>query len=80
MVSHRGETSQESEDGGIYIGDTRYETLSSAGKAVTGSQSEAGWWFWLVDPGSDRSMSDIRQSYLEALNAGDAFEEDQQET
>ena len=77
MTFHRGETCQVSEDGGIYIGDTRYEPLSSVGKAITGSQSEAGWWFWLVDPDSDRSMSDIRQSYLEALNAGVAFEEDE---
>ena len=79
VASQQGKTCQVSEDGGIYIGDTRHETLSGAAKAVTGSQSEAGWWFWLVDPASDRSMSDIRQSYLEALNAGDASEEDQQE-
>jgi hypothetical protein len=25
--------------------------------------------FWLVDQSTDRSMSDVRQSYLEALNA-----------
>jgi hypothetical protein len=69
VAAHVGETCEISEDGSIYIGEQRYDTLSAAAKAITGSQSGAGWWFWLVDQASDRSMSDVRQSYLEALNA-----------
>jgi hypothetical protein len=69
VAAHVGETCQVSEDGSIYIGEQRFDTLSAAAKAITGAQSEAGWWFWLVDQASDRSMSDVRQSYLEALNA-----------
>ncbi len=32
-----------------------------------GSQSEAGWWFWLVGPGGDRSLVDVRREYLEGF-------------
>lgn len=76
VAAHAGRTCEISEDGGIYIGDQRYETLSAAAKAITGSQSEAGWWFWLIDQASDRSMSDARQNYLEALQADAPAEEE----
>jgi hypothetical protein len=75
VAAHRGKTCQVSEDGGIYVGDTRYETLSAAARAVTGSQSEPGWWFWLIDPDLDRSMSDERQAYLESLDADASSDE-----
>jgi hypothetical protein len=79
VIAKRGETCQISEDGGIYLGEERFETLSAAAKALMGSQSEPGWWFWLVDMASDRCMSDVRQDYLEALNADTASDEQLQE-
>lgn len=72
---HRGRTCQVSEDGSLYVGETRYESLSAAAKGITGSQSEAGWWFWIVDMESERSVSDLRQEYLEALDEEDAVSE-----
>jgi hypothetical protein len=68
VQAHRGRQCQVSEDGSLYVEDKRYETLSAAAKGITGSQSEAGWWFWLTDVESEQSLSDIRQEYLEALD------------
>jgi hypothetical protein len=70
VQAHRGKTCEISEDGSLFIGTTRCETLSAAARTITGAQSEAGWWFWLVDFADERSMSDVRQEYLEALAAG----------
>ncbi len=70
VQAHRGKPCQVSEDGSLFVGDRRYDTLSAAAKAITGSQSEAGWWFWLVDVEGDRSMSDLRQEFVESLAMG----------
>jgi hypothetical protein len=66
-AAHAGKTCSISEDGRLFLGDVPYLTLSAAAKAVTGSQSEAGWWFWLLEPGGDRSMVDVRREYLEGF-------------
>ena len=79
VQAHLGRTCEISEDGRLFIGDSRYETLSAAAKAITGAQSEPGWWFWLVDRISDQSMSDVRQSYLEALHENPVVDEDLEE-
>ena len=68
VQAHRGRQCQMSEDGSLFVGEKRYETLSSAARGVTGSQSEAGWWFWLIDIETEQAMSDLRQEYLEALD------------
>jgi hypothetical protein len=60
---HLGAQATVSEDGGIYVEDKRFDTPSAAAKAVTKSQSEAGWWFWLVDLDSGESLSDVRDVY-----------------
>jgi hypothetical protein len=70
VQAHRGKPCQVSEDGSLYVGDRRYDTLSAAARAITGAQSEAGWWFWLVDVEGDRSMSDVRQEFVESLAIG----------
>lgn len=67
VASHYGREAQVSEDGGIFVDGKRYETLSAAAKAVTGSKAEPGWWFWLVDPEGDRSFIDLRQTYFDSL-------------
>lgn len=70
VQAHRGKLCQVSEDGSLYVGDRRYDTLSAAAKAITGAQSEAGWWFWLIDAEGDKSMSDLRQEFVESLAVG----------
>lgn len=70
VSAHYGHEAQVSEDGGIYVDGKRYETLSAAAKAVTGSASEPGWWFWLVDPEGDRSFVELRQEYFDSLDLG----------
>lgn len=67
VTAHYGHEAQVSEDGGIFVDGTRYETLSAAARAVTGSVSEPGWWFWLVDPEGDRSFVELRQEYFDSL-------------
>jgi len=71
----RGRTATVGADGLIYVEGTAYGTLSAAAKAVTGSQSEAGWWFWLVDAEGTRSMMDLRAEHANRLD--DPDEEDE---
>jgi hypothetical protein len=66
-AAHVGKTCSISEDGRLFVQDVPYLTLSAAAKAITGSQSEAGWWFWLLAPGGDRSMVEVRREYLEGF-------------
>lgn len=80
VQAHLGRTCEISEDGSLFIGDSRYETLSAAAKAITGNQSEPGWSFWLVDITSDQCMSDLRQSYLESLHENPIVDEDLEES
>lgn len=70
VAAHYGHEAQVSEDGGIFVDGNRYETLSAAAKAVTGSASEPGWWFWLVGPEGDRSFVELRQEYFDSLDLG----------
>lgn len=75
VMTHYGREAAVSEDGGIYLDGQRFETLSAAAKAVTGSTAEAGWWFWLVDTEGDRSFSDVRQVYFDSLQADAELDE-----
>ena len=75
--AHLGAQAIVSEDGGIFIEDRRFETPSAAAKAVTKTQSEAGWWFWLVDLDSGESLSDVRDAYKSQLDDfGDVADDD----
>lgn len=60
-----------SEDGQLWVDGRAFATPSAAAKSVTGSQSEAGWWFWLVDPREKRSLDTLRSEYLEATDGED---------
>ena len=51
-----GRTAEVGEDGQIWVDGVVFATPSAAAKAVTGAQSEAGWWFWLVDPSAKSSL------------------------
>ena len=77
--AHLGRTCEISKDGSLFIGDSRYETPSAAAKAITGTQSEAGWSFWLLDMISDQSISDVRRSYLEVFHEGPVVDDDLQD-
>jgi hypothetical protein len=76
IQSHFGAQATVSEDGGIYVDDKRYDTPSAAARAVTKSQKEPGWWFWLVDLESGESLSDIRDTYRSALEEDSDPDED----
>jgi hypothetical protein len=75
--AHLGAQATISEDGGIYVEDKRYDTPSAAAKAVTKTQSEAGWWFWLVDMDSGESLSDVRDAYRSAFEEDNDLEEEE---
>jgi hypothetical protein len=75
--AHLGAQATISEDGGIYVEDKRYDTPSAAAKAVTKTQSEAGWWFWLVDMDSRESLSDVRDAYRSAFEEDNDLEEEE---
>ncbi len=75
--AHLGAQATISEDGGIYVEDKRYDTPSAAAKAVSKTQSEAGWWFWLVDMDSGESLSDVRDAYRSAFEEDNDLEEEE---
>jgi hypothetical protein len=51
-------------DGALDVDGIRYSTPSGASRAVSGT-NENGWWFWLVDPKSKRSLTDIWRQYID---------------
>jgi hypothetical protein len=51
-------------DGALDVDGVRYATPSGAARAVSGT-SENGWWFWLVEPKSGRSLNDLWRDYIE---------------
>ena len=77
IQSHYGAQATVSEDGGIYVEDKRYDTPSAAAKAVTKSQSEPGWWFWLVDLDSGECLSDVRDVYRASIEDQDDPEDEE---
>ncbi len=70
VAGHRGKTCEIAPDGRLYIDDKAYTSLSGAAKAITKTQSEAGWWFWLVNEDTQLSMSDLRRDYLDLQGLG----------
>ena len=51
-------------DGALDVDGIRYSSPSGASRAVSGT-SENGWRFWLVDPRSKRSLSDLWREYVD---------------
>jgi hypothetical protein len=51
-------------DGALDVDGICYSTPSGASRAVSGT-SENGWRFWLVDPKSKRSLSDLWREYVD---------------
>jgi hypothetical protein len=55
-------------DGRIDVDGTAYQTPSGAGKAIT-KQATNGWWFFLVDASSRRSLRDVYHEYVDSTAA-----------
>src|SRR5262249_50312512 len=53
-------------DGRLDVGGIVYSAPSEAAKAITG-KSTNGWWFFLVDQQSRRSLRQVRREYLESF-------------
>ena len=71
--SHRGRACEVTLDGRLHINGDFFSTPSGAAKAITKSQSEAGWWFWLLDPDQDLCLSDLRRDYLDLQGLDEAL-------
>ena len=63
-------------DGRLDVRGTVYSNPSEAAKAIAG-KTESGWWFFLVDQQSRRSLKDVRIEYLDSIAA--EVEEDDSE-
>ena len=64
-------------DGRIDLDGEIYETPSGAARGATGN-SQNGWWFWLLDVGSKRSLSNLFDEYIDQTSA-DVEDEDSDE-
>jgi len=62
-------------DGRVEVDGVAYGSPSDAARSIRGGVAN-GWWFFLVDPATKRSLMDVRSEYLEALDAGDVDDAD----
>jgi hypothetical protein len=62
-------------DGRIDVDGAVHGSPSEAAKSITGKPTN-GWWFFLVDKPSRRSLRDVRRDYLESF-AEDMDEDDE---
>jgi hypothetical protein len=51
-------------DGSIDVNGTSWGTPTGAARAITG-KSRNGWWFWLIDPKTKVSLSDLWRQYID---------------
>jgi hypothetical protein len=65
-------------DGRLDLKGTIYASPSEAARAITGG-TISGWWFFLVDQQSRRSLKDVRLDYLESIAADDDDDDDDDE-
>jgi hypothetical protein len=63
-------------DGRIDVAGSVYATPSTAASAMVGKH-ENGWWFFLVDPASKRSLTDLRRDYRRSLQDDSDGEDDE---
>jgi hypothetical protein len=59
-----GRTATVLSDGALDVDGIRYSSPSGASRAVSGTSGN-GWWFWLVDPISKRSLTDLWREYVD---------------
>jgi hypothetical protein len=67
-------------DGQIDVDGKTYDTPSGAARAVVGKAIN-GWWFFLLEPGSRRSLTDLFQEYVDQTSADveDVADEDDED-
>lgn len=61
-------------DGRLEVEGMAYDTPSQAASKIRGRQT-SGWWFFLVDPVSRRSLRDVRNDYVNTLSSDSEYEE-----
>jgi len=61
-------------DGRLDVTGAVYASPSEAARSITGKPTN-GWWFFLIDQQSRRSLKDVRIEYLESI-AADVEEDD----
>jgi hypothetical protein len=71
---HAGVTAEILPDGRLDIGGKIYSSPSEAASSITGKATN-GWWFFLVDAESKKSLKDVRIEYLESIGT-DGDEDD----
>ena len=68
--SRNGTLAAIAQDGGVFVGDQRFDSLSAAASFVTKSNTN-GWEFWAV-AGSNKTMAELREEYLSSLGDADS--------
>jgi hypothetical protein len=63
---HSGRVATLLADGQLEVDGVAYSSPSTAASAITG-QPTAGWWFFLVDQASRRSLRTVRRDYVNAM-------------
>lgn len=66
LQSHR--TATILPDGRVDVDGEVFETPSGAARSISG-HSENGWWFFLLDPSSKQSLSDLFEEYVDQTSA-----------
>jgi GNAT superfamily N-acetyltransferase len=63
-------------DGRVDIEGAVYSSVSEAAKTLTGA-NVSGWWFFLVDKQTKKSLRDVRIEYLESIAAEPDLDDDE---
>jgi len=53
-------------DGRVQVDGMAFSSPSDAASAITGKRT-SGWWFFLTDQGSERSLRSVRRDYIDAM-------------
>jgi Protein of unknown function DUF262/Protein of unknown function (DUF1524)/Restriction Enzyme Adenine Methylase Associated len=61
-------------DGQVEVDSIAFARATDAASAIAGKRTN-GWWFFLVDQQSKRSLRDVRQDYVETMSISDEEEE-----
>ncbi|TFB66198.1 DUF262 domain-containing protein [Cryobacterium sp. Hz9] len=62
-AAHRGELATVNADGSLLLNGVMYATVSGAARHLQGGGAVAGWQFWCIDPGFQRTMADLRAEH-----------------